>query len=149
MTFFRRTAQFHHFFCHFQISLICLIHLSLLNLHLYTIRSITMFLKVVNKVDFKVLAQLFLTIDLLLFSKLFDLQLLITVHLKGGSFCSSVVEVLPCSDCFITCMRVHFPTFELDNAIWFSTFSRKSGLLWHSSKWSCWFGCFLQYTSGI
>ena len=24
-----------------------------------------------------------------------------------------------------------------------------SGFLWHSSKWAHWFGCFLQYTSGL
>ena len=40
-----------------QVSLICLIYLSLLNLCFYTIRSITMFLKVLNKVIFRVLPQ--------------------------------------------------------------------------------------------
>ena len=39
------------------ISLICLIYLSLPNLYFYTIRSITMFLKVLNKVNFRVLTQ--------------------------------------------------------------------------------------------
>ena len=34
-----------------------------------------------------------------------------------------VVEVLPCNDCFITCMGAHFPAVELDNVIWFSTFT--------------------------
>ena len=38
---------------------------------------------------------------------------------------------------------------ELDNAIRFSTLSRISGYLWHSSKWAHWLGCFLQYTSGL
>ena len=46
-------------------------------------------------------------------------------------------------------MGVHFPTVELDNATQFSTLSRMSGLLWHSSKWACRFGRFLQYTSGF
>ena len=56
-----------------------------------------------------------------------------------------VAEVLPCSGCFITCMGAHFPAVELDNAIRFSTLSRMSGFLWHSSKWACQFGCFLYY----
>ena len=29
------------------------------------------------------------------------------------------------------------------------TLSKISGFLWHSSKWACWFSCFLQYTSGL
>ena len=62
---------------------------------------------------------------------------------------SLVVEVLPCCGCFITCMSAYFPTVELDNAIRFSTLSRNSGFLWHSSKWTRWFGCFLQYLSGL
>ena len=60
-----------------------------------------------------------------------------------------VVEVLPCSGCFITCMGAHFPAVELDNAIRFSILSRMSGFLWHSSKWACRFGRFLLYTSGL
>ena len=72
---------------------------------------------------------------------------MIIVHLKGGS-CSSVVKVLPCSGCFITCMGVHFPAVELDNTIWFSILLRMSGFLWHSSKWACQVGRFLQYMSG-
>ena len=46
-------------------------------------------------------------------------------------------------------MGAHFPAVELDNAIWFSILSRMSGFLWHSSKWACRFGRFLQYTSGL
>ena len=46
-------------------------------------------------------------------------------------------------------MGAHFPTVELDNVIRFSILSRMSGFPWHSSKWACWFGRFLQYTSGI
>ena len=57
MTFFPRTAEFRRFFCHSQISLICLIHLSLPNLCFYTIRFITVFLNCLNKVNFKVLTQ--------------------------------------------------------------------------------------------
>ena len=46
-------------------------------------------------------------------------------------------------------MGAHFPAVELDNAIQFSTLSRMSGFLWHSSKWACQFGRFLQYMSGL
>ena len=46
-------------------------------------------------------------------------------------------------------MGAHFPAVELDNTIRFSTLSRISGFLWHSSKWVRRFGRFLQYTSGI
>ena len=59
------------------------------------------------------------------------------------------MEVLPCSGYFITCMGAHFPAVELDNIIWFSTLSSKSGFLWHSSKWAHKFSLFLQYASGI
>ena len=51
--------------------------------------------------------------------------------------------------CFITCMGVHFLTVELNNTMQFSTLSRMSEFLWHSSKWACQFGCFLQDTSGL
>ena len=37
-----------------------------------------------------------------------------------GHFCSSIVEALPSSDCFTTCMGAHFPAVELDNAIRFN-----------------------------
>ena len=46
-------------------------------------------------------------------------------------------------------MGAHFPTLELDSRIWFSTLFRMSGFLWHSSKWTHWFGHFLQYTSEL
>ena len=46
-------------------------------------------------------------------------------------------------------MGAYFPAVELDNAVWFSTLSRMSGFLWHSSKWARQFGHFLQYTSGL
>ena len=46
----RRNSVF--FFCHSQISLICMIYLSLPNLYFYTFRSLTVFLKVLNKVYF-------------------------------------------------------------------------------------------------
>ena len=45
------------FFGHSWISLICLMNLSLPNLYLYIIRSITMFLKVLSKVNFRALTQ--------------------------------------------------------------------------------------------
>ena len=46
-------------------------------------------------------------------------------------------------------MGAHFPAVELGNAIRFSTLSRMPGFLWHSSKWACRFGCFLQYMPGL
>ena len=46
-------------------------------------------------------------------------------------------------------MGAHFPSEKLCNATRFSIVSRKSGFLWHSLKWACWFGHFLQYMSGI
>ena len=46
-------------------------------------------------------------------------------------------------------MGAHFPTIEFDNATWFGILSRMCGFLWHSSKWACQFGCFLQYMSGL
>ena len=46
-------------------------------------------------------------------------------------------------------MGAHFPAVELGNAIQFSILSKMSGFLLHSSKWACWFGRFLQYTSGL
>ena len=64
-------------------------------------------------------------------------------------FCSSVVEVFPCSGCFITVMSVHFPAVELYNGIRFNTFYMLTVFLQHSSKWVPWFGCFVQYTSGL
>ena len=44
-------------------------------------------------------------------------------------------------------MGAHFPAVEVDNAIRFSILSSMSGFLWHSFKWACRFGHFLQYTS--
>ena len=60
------------FFSHSQISLICLIYLSLPNLYFYNIRFM-MFLKVLNKVDIERLykPKLFTT-DLLPFAKLLE-----------------------------------------------------------------------------
>ena len=60
-----------------------------------------------------------------------------------------MVEVLPYSVCFLSCMGAHFHAVELDNTIWFSTHSRMSGFLWHSSESACQFGHFLQYMSGL
>ena len=94
--------------------------------------------------------KLFLIIYLLPFAKF--LELLAIDHSSSERriiFYSSVVEVFPCSGCFITCMGTHFPAVELDNLIRFSILSRMSGFLWHSSKWACWFSCFLQYSSGL
>ena len=68
---------------------------------------------------------------------------------RRNNFFSSVVEALPCSGCFPTCMGAHFPAVEQDNAIRFSILCRMSGLLWHGSKWTCRFGRFLQYAPGI
>ena len=73
--------------------------------------------------------------------------LLIIVCLKGGYFCSSIIEVLPSSGCFITCMGAHFPQLS-----WITRSGlapRMSVFLWHSSKWAHGFGRFLQYMSGL
>ena len=80
MNFFRQTVELRRFFCHPQISLICLIHFSLPNLYFYSIRSVTMFLKVLSKVNIRVLTKpkLFLIIDLLPFTK--PLELLAVNH---------------------------------------------------------------------
>ena len=64
-------------------------------------------------------------------------------------FGSLVVQVLLCSCYFSTCMGRQYPAVELNNVIRFSMLSRKSAFLWHSSKWDCRFGCFLQYGSGV
>ena len=91
----------------------------------------TMFLKVLNKVNFRVFIlkpKLFI-IDLLQFAKF--LVLLAINHkfvLKEDFLHSLVVEVLPCSGCFMTCMGGHYPVGELDNAICFGTLSRMLGL---------------------
>ena len=60
-----------------------------------------------------------------------------------------VVEVLPYSGSFITCMVAHFPAVELEFTIRFSTLSRMSKFLWHSFKWACWLSHFLHYASGL
>ena len=44
-------------------------------------------------------------------------------------------------------MGVHFPTVELDIAIWFSTLSRMPRFLWHGSRWARWLDHFLQYNT--
>ena len=100
--------------------------------------------------------------DLLQFAKL--LELLAIDHSSSGrriifaprllKFCHVLVAlqllwVHPCSGCFITCMDAHFHTVKFDNTIRFSILSRMSGFLWHSSKWTCQFGNFFQYTSGL
>ena len=46
-------------------------------------------------------------------------------------------------------MDENFHAVELDVVIWFSTHSRVSWLLWHSSRWVQCFSHFLQYTSGL
>ena len=110
-----------------------------------------MFLKVLNKVNFKMLAQtkLFLIFDLLPFVKLWELLTVNHSLSERMIIFVPVAEDLQCSGCFITCIGVHFPAVELDNAIRFSTLSSMSGFLWHSSKWACRFGHFHQYTSGL
>ena len=42
---------------------------------------------------------------------------------KEEYFCPLVVEALPCSGCFTTCMGVRFPTVDMDNATCFSILS--------------------------
>ena len=145
MTFCCRTAEFCRVFLSSRISLICLICFSLPDLYFYTISFIpfTMFLKDLNKVNFRVLTETWIIIELLPQNSWSYLVW------KEDYFCSLVVEILPCSGCFITCMGAHFPALELDNAIRFSTRPRMSEFLPNSSKWARWFGRFLQYTSGL
>ena len=80
MTFLCQMTEFGCFFHYSRVSLICLICFNLPNLYFYTIRSMTMFLKVLNKVNFKAPTKswLFLIADLLLFAKL--LKLLVINH---------------------------------------------------------------------
>ena len=89
-----------------------------------------MFLKVLNKVNCKMLAQtkLFLIFDLLPFVKLWELLTVNHSLSERMIIFVPVAEDLQCSGCFITCIGVHFPAVELDNAIRFSTLSRMSGL---------------------
>ena len=44
-------------------------------------------------------------------------------------------------------MGAYFSGVELDNVIRFTIVSTMPGLPWHSSKWACQFGHFLQYTA--
>ena len=120
MTVFFQTAEFCWFFV--TTSLIYLIHLFLPNLYFYSIISITIFLKVVNKVNFRVLTKpkLFLIIDLLPFAKF--LELLAIYH---GSSERRIILFLGCwnSPMFWLFYNLHgcdFPAVELDNAIQFT-----------------------------
>ena len=91
-----------------------------------------------------------LFIDLLPFSKL--LELLAIDHSLSERriiFSPWLLKFSHVLVGFLTCMGAHFPAVELDNAKWLSILSRVSGFLWHSSKWACRFGRFLQYTSGL
>ena len=114
-----------------------------------TIRSMAMVLKIskLNKVNFRAIAQT-LNYFLLFAYSLLLLAINQFVWMENHLW-SPVVEVIWCSGCFITSTGVQFPTIELDNTIWFSTLSKMSGFLRHSSKWACWFSCFLQYKSGL
>ena len=139
-------------FCHSQISLICLIYLSLPNLYFCTIKFMIMFLKVLNKVNIKALIQTLIVsyYRLTPICKTLGVISYLTKFVwKEDHFCSLVVEVLQCSSCFITCMGADFPAVELDNAVRFSILSRMSAFLWRSSKWACRFGRFFQYASGL
>ena len=110
----------------------------------------TMFLKVLNEVHFRGTFHLFLIIDFHPFAK--PLELLAINHSSSERriiFVHQMLKFSPCFGCFITCMGAHFPIVELDNVIQFSTLSRLSGFLQHSSKYAYWFSIFLQYTSGL
>ena len=50
---------------------------------------------------------------------------------------------------YTACMGAHLPAVELDNMIWFGTYSRVLGFLWHGSKWARQFVRFLHYMSGL
>ena len=53
-------------------------------------------------------------IDLLRFAKLLELLAINHSSSKRMDTCLSVVETLPRSGCFTTCMGAHFPAVELD-----------------------------------
>ena len=129
-----------NFFSYSRILLPCLTYIYLLTLYFYAIRSMKMFLKVLNKVISEPLhkRKLFLIIDLISFAKL--LELLAINQSSSERRIIFVPRLLKFS---------HFPAFKLNNAILFSTLSRMPGFLQHSSKWTRRFGRFLQYTSGL
>ena len=154
------------FFYHSRVSSTCLMYFALIyfldiffDIFLaksifYTIKFMAMFLKVLNKVQFRATTQTlivsFIIIDFLLFAKPLEL-----VAINNSSSERRIIFV-PRSLKFsmfwlfyITCMGAHFFAVELYNAIRFSTLSRMSRFLWHSSKWSRCFGRFVQYTSGL
>ena len=101
-------------------NIICLIYLSLPNLCLCIIRSMTMFLKVLNKVsNFRALfTNLNYFVSLLALVR----KILGVITINQSLSERGITFFLPCSGCFITCMGAHFPAVALDNAIRFSTF---------------------------
>ena len=140
----RRNSVF--FFCHSQISLICMIYLSLPNLYFYTFRSLTVFLKVLNKVYF-----------IIIYYWLTPVRKTLRFELSAINHSLSEKRIILFLSCwsspmflfFITYMGLCFPAVELNNMIQFSTLSRMPGFLWHSSKWVQWLSHFLHYMSGI
>ena len=82
---------------HQFISLICLMYLSLPNPYFYAIRSIKIFLKVLNKVNSECLnkPRLFLTIELLPSAKLLELSAINHGLSERRIIFFLVVEVLP------------------------------------------------------
>ena len=95
------------------------------------------------------ISRLFLIIDLLPFVKLF--KLLTIKHCSSKRRIIFVPLLLKLSHIwlFYNFHGCTLPAVELDNTIRFSTLSRMSGFLWHHSTQASWFGCFLQYMSGL
>ena len=87
-------------------------------------------------------SRLFLIIDLILFAKLLEL-LTINYSLSERRiiFVPGLLKFLMFWLLFNLHRIMHLPAVESNNA--------KSGFLWHSCKWDCRFGCFLQYMSGV
>ena len=108
-------TEFCHFFCHSQISLMCLISFLVKSIFLYHQSHNNVFESSKKGNFWSAYTNLdyFLLLTYSCSQNSWNYQLLLIVHLKGGSFCSSVVEVLPCSGCFITCMGAHFPAVEM------------------------------------
>ena len=63
-------------------------------------------------------------------------------------FCHSWVSLI-CLICFSLFYILHRCALTLIWVGWFSTLSKMSGFLWHSTRWAHQFGLFLQFVSGL
>ena len=116
MTFFHQTPSLFSITPEYHLSDISFLAKSMLCI----IRSMTMFLKVLNKVsNFRALfTNLNYFVSLLALVR----KILGVITINQSLSERGITFFLPCSACFITCMGAHFPAVALDNAIRFSTF---------------------------